>query len=131
MMLAVKMAEDPDLKGQAFNFSNEIQLTVLDLTLQILNVLGRSDLEPVVLDDAKNEIQHQYLDAEKARRVLGWNPEFSLTAGLERTVAWYQEFLEFRSTRQFSSRGPISFAWPDRKYSSPPFARCARPRKWL
>ena len=31
--------------------------------------------------------------AAKARRVLGWAPEFTLDEGLDRTIAWYREFL--------------------------------------
>lgn len=97
LMLAEKMAEDPELRGQAFNFSNEIQLSVLDLTIRILKALGRDDLTPVVLNKVENEIHHQYLSAEKARTMLDWSPEYTLETGLERTIAWYQDFLTKRS----------------------------------
>ena len=53
--------------GEAFNFSNELQVTVLDLVRQILRLMG-SDLEPDVRNEASNEIRHQYLSAAKARR---------------------------------------------------------------
>ncbi len=91
ILLAERMAELP-IHGQSFNFSNEIQLTVLELTNQILRLMGREDLAPVILDEAKNEIRHQYLSAAKARRVLGWKPGYSLEQGLGETIAWYQEF---------------------------------------
>ncbi len=97
MMLVEKMAEDPSICGEAFNFSNEIQMNVLDVTLQILNLMGRDDLEPTILDQAGNEIQHQYLTSEKARTVLGWKPEFTLDDGLKRTIGWYQSFFAERS----------------------------------
>jgi len=87
------MAADQQVCGEAFNFSNEIQVTVLDVTKQILGLMGRDDLKPVILNEAGNEIRHQYLSAEKARSVLGWTPHFSLDAGLERTIGWYQSFL--------------------------------------
>jgi len=92
MMLAEKMAADPDICGEAFNFSNEIQINVLDLTLQILSLMDRSDLTPTVLNKAEKEIQHQYLSSEKARNILGWTPEFDLDDGLKRTIGWYQSF---------------------------------------
>ena len=97
MMLVEKMAEDPSICGEAFNFSNEIQMNVIDVTLQILNLMGRDDLEPTILDQAGNEIQHQYLASEKARTVLGWKPEFTLDDGLKRTIGWYQSFFAERS----------------------------------
>lgn len=97
IMLAEKMAADHSLDGHAFNFSNEIQLNVADLTLQILKLMEREDLTPIVLDEVKNEIRHQYLSAEKARTVLGWRPEFSLDQGLDRTIGWYRNSLDVNS----------------------------------
>jgi CDP-glucose 4,6-dehydratase len=90
--LAEQMAETPEIAGEAFNFSNEIQMNVIDLTRKILALMGRDDLEPVILNQATNEIQHQYLSAEKARTALGWQPHFSLDEGLTRTIGWYQSF---------------------------------------
>jgi CDP-glucose 4,6-dehydratase len=52
-----------------------------------------SSLDPIVLNEASNEIRHQYLSAEKARRVLGWSPQFHLDEGIRATVAWYREYL--------------------------------------
>lgn len=92
MLLAEKLAEKPDLAGQAFNFSNEIQLSVLKLVEKILAVM-QSELKPKVLGEATHEIRLQYLSAEKARLLLGWAPLFSLEEALGRTVEWYRGFL--------------------------------------
>jgi CDP-glucose 4,6-dehydratase len=93
MLLAEVLAARPELRGEAFNFSNEIQITVLDLVQQILRLMG-SDLLPDVRNEASNEIRHQYLSAKKARAVLGWQPLFPLDEGLSRTVRWYRSFLQ-------------------------------------
>ena len=91
LLLAEKMNELM-LYGEAFNFSNEIQLSVLDIVKKIL-ILMESDLKPVVLNQGSNEIRHQYLSARKAREVLGWTPAFTLDEGLIRTIDWYTDFL--------------------------------------
>lgn len=91
--LAEKMSVDSSIAGHAFNFSNEVQLTVLDMARKVLELLGRSDLEPTVLGEAQNEIPHQYLSAEKARKMLGWQSSFSIDEGLGRTIDWYKAFL--------------------------------------
>jgi CDP-glucose 4,6-dehydratase len=91
MHLAEKLAADRKLIGNAFNFSNELQVTVLDLVKAILAEMG-SDLTPIVLNEANNEIRHQYLSAEKARQLLNWSPQFTLNEGLQKSVAWYQDF---------------------------------------
>ena len=95
MLLAEALAARPELRGEAFNFSNEIQITVLDLVQRILGLMG-SDLLPEVRNEANNEIRHQYLSAEKARTVLGWAPLFTLEQGLARTIEWYRAFLASR-----------------------------------
>jgi CDP-glucose 4,6-dehydratase len=92
MLLAEQLAGRPELRGQAFNFANEQQVTVLELVQRILAVMG-SSLEPQVLNEAANEIHEQYLSAEKARKLLSWSPRYSLDQGLGRTVAWYRDFL--------------------------------------
>ncbi len=92
LLLAEKMAENPSLRGEAFNFSNELQVTVLELTEKILAAMG-SDLKPDVHNEASNEIKHQYLSAAKARRMLDWEPLYSLDGALEKTIAWYREYL--------------------------------------
>lgn len=80
------------LTGQAFNFANETQLTVLELVERILGLMA-SDLKPDIRNEATNEIRHQYLSAAKARQKLAWQPLFSLDEGLKRTIAWYETFL--------------------------------------
>ncbi len=51
-----------------------------------------SNLEPDILNQAQNEILHQYLSAEKARKLLDWSPLFTLEEGLNKTIAWYKDF---------------------------------------
>ena len=92
MLSAERMAQKPELHGEAFNFSNESPVSVLNLVEQIQNLMG-SALEPVIQDRAKNEIRHQYLSATKAREQLGWKPLFTLDEGLRRTIDWYRTFL--------------------------------------
>ncbi len=92
LLLAEGLARSPKLRGEAFNFSNESQISVTDLVAKILALMG-SKLRPIVRNEASHEIRHQYLSAAKARRVLGWKPRFDLDSGLKRTIAWYREAL--------------------------------------
>ena len=92
MLLAERMATNPELAGESFNFSIELQMTVLELVDRIVRLM-ESDVRPIVQNQASHEIRHQYLSAEKARRVLGWQPMFTLDEGLRRAVAWYTDFL--------------------------------------
>ena len=92
MLLAERLAGDRSLSGEAFNFSNEIQVPVTGLVDRLLALMS-SDLKPDIRNEATNEIRHQYLSAAKAKEKLGWSPLFDLDGGLSRTIAWYEEFL--------------------------------------
>jgi CDP-glucose 4,6-dehydratase len=92
LLLAERLAANPELRGQAFNFSNEQPVNVLTL-VQLMLRLMHSDLEPDIRNEANHEIRNQFLSAAKARQSLGWRPLFTLEGGLARTVDWYRQFL--------------------------------------
>jgi CDP-glucose 4,6-dehydratase len=89
--LAEQMTRRPEVLGHAFNFSTEIQVTALEMVQRILALMG-SPLTPDVRGEATNEIKHQYLSAEKARRMLAWSPRYELNEALAETIAWYRHF---------------------------------------
>jgi CDP-glucose 4,6-dehydratase len=82
------------VSGEAFNFSLESPLSVLEMVHIIRRLLGREHIEPDVRNVARGEIRSQYLSAEKAKKVLGWSPQFGLEQGMLETIEWYREFLK-------------------------------------
>ncbi|MBV6396475.1 MAG: CDP-glucose 4,6-dehydratase [Anaerolineales bacterium] len=91
MLLAEELGTRRELKGEAFNFSNETQVTVREVAERVLTLM-KSDLQLDIRNETTNEIRHQYLSAEKARRELNWKPLFSLNEGLQKTIEWYRGF---------------------------------------
>jgi len=87
ILLAEKI-EELGIQGEAFNFSNEIQITVLELVNKIKKIMG-SNFKSKILNEATNEIKHQYLSAKKARDILNWKPKYTLEDGLRKTIKWY------------------------------------------
>jgi CDP-glucose 4,6-dehydratase len=98
MVLAERLLSHPELSGMAFNFSNEIRWTVLQLVQKILQKMG-SDLTPDVQNQPLKEIRTQYLSAQRARELLDWSPAFTLDEGLERTIAWYRRLFKEEPAR--------------------------------
>jgi len=90
LLLAERLAGNVKLRGEAFNFSHGVEITVLRLVQGILALMG-SKLAPVIASTAKAEIEHMKLDTGKARNQLGWSPELDFEAGLRRTIGWYRE----------------------------------------
>lgn len=82
-----------NIYGESFNFSNENPITVIELVKKIYKI---ADKKPnyKILNQAKYEIRDQYLSSQKAGKVLGWKPEFTLENGLKKTIYWYYGILE-------------------------------------
>ena len=92
LTLAERLAQNPALKGEAFNFSYEQPQSALAMTQAVLAAMG-SSLEPQILGQASHEIPEQWLSAKKARQVLDWVPRFQLAQALQSTVEWYRKEL--------------------------------------
>lgn len=92
-VLAEALASNPSLAGEAFNFSLEARLSVIDVVRQTLEIMGRTDLIPIIQNNASAEIREQYMECEKARRLLDWSPRYGMDAGLLETVDWYRNQL--------------------------------------
>ncbi len=91
MLLSQRISEDRGLTGECFNFANETQKTVLDITNIILDRMN-SDLSPVILGQVHGEIAAQYLDSSKAQRQLQWAAKYDLESALEKTISWYRNY---------------------------------------
>ncbi len=81
------------IRGHGFNFSPEKPFTVLEIVNAVLQTMNAQHLTPIIENTAKFEIQHQYLDSSKAKRLLGWTAAHTLQTGLERTIPWYKKLL--------------------------------------
>lgn len=92
LLLAERLPAE-GVTGEAFNFGPQEPLSVLEVVNRILAAMGRSDLVPVILNQATHEIPRQYLDCAKATARLGWAPTHSFEEGLRETIAWYREHL--------------------------------------
>lgn len=95
MLLAERLRQDSALRGRAFNISAEHVLSARELAQRLVHAMG-STLSLDIRGTATGEISEQRLDATRARRVLGWKPEFSLDAALHHTIAWYESFFTQR-----------------------------------
>lgn len=95
LCLAEHLWQDTKLSGQAFNFSMERPLTVLEM-VELLQRAAGTDLVPDIRNSASHEIPVQVLSSERAKRALGWTPSRDVEAALAETVSWYRGYLEDR-----------------------------------
>lgn len=92
LMLAEKLTE-PGVRGEPFNLGSGCAVSALEVVQTIVALSGNPNLEPVILNEVKNEILDEFLSPGKARRAIGWRPQYTLAGGLKETMAWYKTFL--------------------------------------
>ena len=85
--------DNPEFAGQAFNFSDESPLSVMQIYNAICTAAGKAGTTPKILNTVIGEIKDQYLDSTKAHDVLGWHASVSLADGLKQTFDWYYQLL--------------------------------------
>lgn len=94
-ILLAEKAEKLNLFGEAFNFSNQKPLSVISLVKEIYRVANKQPMFRI-LNQAQNEIRDQFLSSIKARKILGWKPEYSIIRGLKKTYIWYSKVYQGR-----------------------------------
>ena len=102
-------------RGEAYNFSNETPVTVLEIATLISRLMGGERLKPLVQNTATNEIPNQFLSAEKARRQLGWRPRYSLEQGMRETIDWYRAFFQEQAAAAAGPAGKAKRPAPVRR----------------
>lgn len=81
-----------NISGEAFNFSTESRITVIEIVNEIRSIMSKEELEPQILNLNLKEIPEQSLSAEKAHKILGWHSKYELKKSLSETVDWYKNY---------------------------------------
>lgn len=82
----------PEAFGQAFNVAYGGREYLIDIYYQLTKAFGVS-VEPIFGPDRKGDIKHSNADISKARRLLGYDPDWSFKRGIEAAIEWYKENL--------------------------------------
>ena len=75
--------------GQAFNVAYGGREYLIDIYYRLTEALGVS-VEPNFGPDRKGDIKHSNADISKARRLLGYDPDWSFKRGIEAAIEWYK-----------------------------------------
>lgn len=84
-----------NVKGEAFNFGSDDELSVIDLIKLVENTLN-TKVKYDILNTAKNEIPYQSLDFSKIKKKLGWKPEYSIASTIQKIKQWYQKCFNYQ-----------------------------------
>ena len=84
------ISNNGDFDGPAFNIATSVQRNVLDLAASVGQVMKR---EPKIefAEARPGELFQSALDVSKAKKVLGWSPEYQFDDGLRELVEWFKK----------------------------------------
>lgn len=82
----------PEADGEAFNVAYGGREYLIDIYYSLTKTLG-VDIEPNFGPDRKGDIKHSNADISKARRLLGYDPDYDFARGLNEAITWYKENL--------------------------------------
>lgn len=78
--------------GQAYNIAYGDREYLIDIYYGLTKALG-VQVEPIFGPDRKGDIKHSNADISKARRLLGYDPDWSFERGIQAAIEWYKENL--------------------------------------
>jgi UDP-N-acetylglucosamine 4-epimerase len=78
-----------EASGEAFNIAYGGREYLIDIYWVLTNALGK-DVEPVFGPERPGDIKHSNADISKARRLLGYDPEYDFARGIAETIDWYR-----------------------------------------
>jgi len=93
LLLVAEHLDRDYVRGQAFNFSNETPLSVIQIVEKIMDLMELK-IEPEILNISEGEIKHQYLSCKKSKTVFNWKTKYSVEEGLVDTIDWYKRYFE-------------------------------------
>ena len=78
--------------GEAYNIAYGGRECLIDIYYGLTKALG-VNIEPNFGPDRAGDIKHSNADISKARRLLGYDPDWSFDRGIQAAIAWYKENL--------------------------------------
>ncbi len=94
----LRAALAPDVAGEEINLGTGDDIAIGELAERVIALVGRPVAivtEAERLRPEKSEVLRLLSGNDRARRMLGWQPLWSLDDGLRQTVAWIGDHLDF------------------------------------
>lgn len=81
--------------GEVYNFGGNAEMQNIEITRLLLKLLGKPETLIQYVTDRPGHDMRYAIDCRKAESELGWKPETEFHAGLEATIDWYQEHMDW------------------------------------
>lgn len=79
-----------EFAGEVFNIAYGGREYLIDIYYTISKALGK-DIEPIFAKERKGDIKHSNADITKAKKMLGYEPDYDFEKGLKEAIFWYKD----------------------------------------
>jgi dTDP-L-rhamnose 4-epimerase len=102
--------EVPESNGEVFNIGSGEHYTIRSLARILARTMGKEHIEPEITGEYRvGDIRHCFADISKAKRMLGFKPQVSLSLGMKELVDWLKTQLAEdhvdKAKEELTSRG--------------------------
>ncbi len=90
----INAAESEGALGEVINLGSNYEISIGDLAKKIAGIIGKPiqvECSEERLRPEKSEVERLWAENEKARKLIGWTPEYSLDQGLDETILWFRK----------------------------------------
>jgi len=101
----ISVAESEKSIGEVINIGSGKGYTIGDILNTILSILGKEDMKIIEKQERirpeKSEVMELICDNSRAKELLGWEPDFPLSQGLQQTVEWLSAYTNLYKTDKY------------------------------
>lgn len=78
---------------EPINFGTGEEIRIVDLAKMVIDLCGRNEsIKPVHVEPRPGEVKRLIADTIRAKKLLGWEPKYTLAEGLRRFIDWYKDY---------------------------------------
>lgn len=95
----------PHTVGEVINIGSGQEISIGELATLLGQLIGVEVMiqeDPIRYRPEASEVERLCCNNNKARKLTGWQPKFSLTEGLKITIDWFKKHLELYKTEQYN-----------------------------
>ena len=94
ILLMNKLLSSP-VKLRTYNVSSNFNYSVKDVVSIVLKFMNAKNLNPIIMNNSKQEINFQRLNYSKIIKELKWKPKIKIQEGIIDTINWYKKYYKY------------------------------------
>ena len=95
------------VKGEVFNIGTGVSISVLEIARRISSAFGLDDSHLTFMDERFGQVQNHISSTGKAEKTLGFRAAVGFEEGLERTIQWYKDNVNYWEKQVSMRKVPV------------------------